>query len=136
MRSRFDDDEADDGAGAENPSLGLFENPPVSMPESEYYDQWGNLKTPLKVIEETHGENFIKIFVYQYQADYFFGYQIKIDGIIRQKKANIKGLPMRDADEARESARKMIVDICNKKKVTKRIFAEFTIIKYNQPELF
>lgn len=134
MRSRFDDDEI--GAGADNPSLGFFENPPVPLTESEYYDQWGNLKTPTRVIEETHGENFIKIFVYQYQADYFFGYQIKIDGIVRQKKANIASLPMRDADEARESARKMIVDICNQKKVTKRIFAEFTIIRYNQPELF
>lgn len=125
------------------PPLGIFVETP---PETEFYDQWGNLKgPPVKTIEETHGENFIKIFVYQYtsintvacgrETDYFFGFQIKIDKLIRQKRANIASPPMRNADEARLAAQKMIVDICRKNKAAKRM-ADFQIISYNQPELF
>jgi len=129
----------DDGEAEENddPSLGIFDGSRVSMPESEFYDQWGNLKgTPLKVIEEKHGENVVKIFIYEYDAGFFFGFQMKIDKTIRQKRANIGDRPMRGVDEARSAAQKMIIDICKKNKVVKRTFAEFTIIRYNQPELF
>ena len=129
------------------PLLGIFNAPQISMSESEHYDQWGNLKgAPIKTIDEYHGESFIKIFIYQYlsivsaasgrTADYFFGFQLKLGQLIRQKRANIADRPIRSIDEARVAARNMIVDICRKNKATKSIFAEFTIIRYNQPELF
>ena len=129
------------------PPLGIFDGPRVSMPESEFYDTWGNLKgPPEKTIDEYHGENFIKIFIYKYtsistvaggrEADYHFGFQIKIERLVRQKRANIADPPMRGADEARLAARNMIVDVCKKNRAIKRLFADFTIIRYNQPELF
>jgi len=130
-----------------HPPLGIFTPQRASMPEYEYYDQWGNLKgPPIKIIDEYHGESFIKIFIYQYLSiasaasgrtdDYFFGFQLKLGQLIRQKRANIADRPMRNIDEARLAARNMIVDICRKSKATKSIFAEFTVIRYNQPELF
>jgi len=138
---------ADEAEENDDPSLGIFDGSRVSMPESEFSDQWGNLKgTPLKVIEEKHGENSVKIFIYEYRsintvangrpADYYFGFQLKIDRLIRQKRANIADRPMRGVDEARSAAQKMIIDICKKNKVVKKTFAEFTSIRYNQPELF
>jgi hypothetical protein len=126
---------------------GLFSGYRVTMPESDYYDQWGNLKgTPDKTIEEYHGDNFIKIFIYKYQSisaaadgrdnDYFFGFQLKLDKVVRQKRASIADPPLRCIDEARLAAQNMIIDLCRKNKAIKRVFADFTIIRYNQPELF
>jgi len=129
------------------PTLGIFDAPRVTMEESEFYDQWGNLKGPAeKIISEHHGENFIKIFIYKYVsistavndrgADYHFGFQIKLDKLIRQKAANIADPPMRGVDEARIAAQRMIIDICKKNHTKKRVFADFSIMRYNQQELF
>jgi len=134
LRSEPDDDETEDN---DDPSLGIFNGSRVSMPESDFYDKWGNLKgTPVKTIEENHGENFIKIFIYQCQDNFYFGFQLKIDRLIRQKRANIADSPMRGADDSRTAAQNLIIEICKKNKVVKKTFAEFTIIRYNQPELF
>ena len=120
------------------PPLGIFS--PVPPPESEAgYDQWGNIKAdPKKVIEEAHEENFIKIFVYNPPPGeaWFFGFQLKIEKVVRQKRANINDPPLRGPDAARLAAREMIVDICKKNHAIKKIFADFTVIRYNQPELF
>jgi len=126
------------------PPLGINN---ISMPESEYYDQWGNLKgPPVKIIDECHGDNFIKIFLYNYTsistithnrgADYYFGFQIKLEKLVRQKKANIADRPLRGVEEARQAAQNMIIDLCKRNHAIKRLFADFTVIRYNQPELF
>ena len=100
-------------------------------------DSWGNLKAePVKIIEENHGDNFIKIFLYEYSGSFFFGFQLKIEKVIRQKKANVADLPLKGPDAARTAAREMIVEICRKNNAIKRLFADFTVIRYNQPELF
>lgn len=130
------------------PALGIFDGPRVNMPESEFYDAWGNLKgPPIKTVDEYHGDDFIKIFVYRYDdmsddsclgrpADYYFGFQIKIDKLVRQKTANIADKPSRSVDEARIEARDIIINICRKNRAIRRLFADFLIIRYNQPELF
>lgn len=138
-------DEAEaEAEGSDDPSLGIFDGSRPLMPESEFYDKWGNLKIPpIKIIEENHGENSIKIFIYQYQAEgenspvnYYFGFQLKIEKLIRQKRANIADSPMRGIDDSRASAQNLILEMCKKNKIAKRTFAEFSIIRYNQPELF
>lgn len=132
----------------ENDKLPIFYDTPLSsVPETEYYDQWGNLKgTPAKTIEENHAENFVKIFIYQYssintvinhrQADFYFGFQLRIGKLVRQKQANIADSPCRSIESARIDARNMIIDICKKNRAIKKIFADFTMIGYDQLELF
>jgi hypothetical protein len=123
------------------PPLGIFTSPQVMPPEGEApdYDQWGNIKTdPIKVVEETHGKNFIKIFIYTAPGGnaWFFGFQLKIEKVVRQKLANIADPPLRGRDAAQLAARNMIINICKKNHAIKKIFADFTVIRYNQLELF
>ena len=109
----------------------------MTTPKTHYYDQWGNLKCPpAKTVEENHNGDFIKIFLYEYTACFYFGYQIKLGKIIQQKKANITDQPLRTVETARIAAQNTIIDICRKNKAMKRIFEDFTVIKYNQQELF
>jgi hypothetical protein len=125
------------------PPLGIFvPTATAASPEGEAgageYDQWGNIKTgPVRVMEENHGENFIKIFLYETaRGEWFFGFQLKMEKIVRQKRANMADPPHRTAESARLAARNMIVDICRKNHGIKKAFADFTVIRYNQPELF
>jgi hypothetical protein len=122
----------------EAPPLGIFGPEGMIGQSCPNYDQWGNIKAdPVKIIEETHGENFIKVFIYKAHGDsYFFGFQLKIDKVVRQKRANIADPHHRGPDSARAAARDMIIDICKKNHGIKRLFADFTVIRYNQPELF
>ena len=123
------------------PPLGIFGpvvEPPPESPAPQF-DQWGNIKmNPAKIIEESHGENFIKIMLYHDPRGrgWFFGFQLKIEKVIRQKLANITDPPHKGPDTARLAARDMIIDICRKNHGIKRLFADFTVIRYNQPELF
>lgn len=137
--------------GGLEPDTGLFTGPPPdtglftppgavigqSRPNDPAYDQWGNLKeNPLKTIEETHGGNFVKIFINEYRGAFYFGFQFRVERVIRQKKANIKDRPLDSPDAAGAAARKIIIKICKENHAIKRLFAEFAIIVYNQPELF
>jgi hypothetical protein len=122
------------------PPLGLFT---PAAPQSEapipQFDQWGNIKTePTNIIEETHGENFVKIMLYKSPGRdaWIFGFQLKIARVVRQKLANITDKPHKGPDAARRAARDMIIDVCRKNHGIKRLFADFTVIRYNQPELF
>jgi hypothetical protein len=100
-------------------------------------DQWGNLRLQAeKIIEENHGQNFIKIFIYKYNDQYFYGFQVKIEKLIRQKKANINDPPLQSTDGARAAAREQIIRICKTGHAIKRAFNDFTVICYNQPKLF
>jgi hypothetical protein len=133
-------DEAPLGIEAEAPPpLGIFGAPPAPPPEGESpdYDQWGNLKiNPVKAVEEVHGENFVKIFLYQYRDSFFYGFQLKIEKVVRQKRANIGDPALGGIESARAAAKDQIIDICKRNHGIKRLFADFTIIRYNQPELF
>jgi hypothetical protein len=123
------------------PPLGIFT--PAAAPgmigqsRPESLDQWGNLRLQEeKVIEEIHGQNFIRIFIYKYNEQFFYGFQIKIGKLVRQKKANINDPPMQSTEAAREAARKQIIGICKTGHAIKKLFNDFTVIQYNQPELF
>jgi hypothetical protein len=117
----------------------LFTAPPgmIGQSRSNGLDQWGNLRLEAdKVLEENHGKNFIKIFIYKYNNQFFYSFQVKIEKLIRQKKANINDPPLRSTEEARAAAREQIIGICKTGHAIKRAFNDFTVIRYNQPELF
>jgi hypothetical protein len=108
-----------------------------SRPDSPDYDTWGNIRLKAeRIIEENHGQNFIRIFIYKYNEQYFYGFQIKIEKFIRQKKANVDDPPMQSTEAAREAARKQIIKLCKAGHAIKKLFNDFTVIQYNQPELF
>jgi hypothetical protein len=122
-----------------SPDTGLFSAPPAMIGQSrpDTLDQWGNLRLQAeKVIEETHGQNFIKILIYKYNEQYFYGFQIKIEKLVRQKKANIGDPPLQSTEAARAAAREQIIGICKAGHAIKKAFNDFTVIRYNQPELF
>jgi hypothetical protein len=121
------------------PETGLFTAPPGMIGQSRPggLDQWGNLRLQAeKVIEENHGRNFIKIFIYKYNNQNFYGFQVKIEKLIRQKKANVNDPPLRSTEDARAAAREQIIGICKTGHAIKRAFNDFTVICYNQPESF
>lgn len=66
----------------------------------------------------------------------FFGYQLKVDRIIRQKKANIGDRPLESIEAARLAARDEIKGICGSSRFIRDVFDDFSTIIYNQPELF
>jgi hypothetical protein len=79
-------------------------------------DSWGNIKTPpIKACEETHGENFIKIFVYSYSGGYLYGCQAKVEKMVRQRRPNIGQTPLQSVETVYYTARRDILDICRKK---------------------
>jgi hypothetical protein len=116
--------------------------PPVidaaEIPEyaRSFCDSWGNIKKePLKVLEESHGPDFIKIFVYQTEKGFFFGYQLKLKKLILQKQASIKDTPLEGKTEAVKAAREQIKTLVTENRLIKT-FIMFDTICYNQPELF
>jgi hypothetical protein len=110
---------------------------PVSIPEAArpLCDTWGNFKNPLKAIEENHGLNFIKIFIYGYDTRFYYGYQLKLDKMIREKKANITERGENTEERARKAARNELINLTTETKLRK-MFICFDRICYNQPELF
>ena len=91
---------------------------------------------PVKIIEEAHKKNYVKIFIYEVSGSFFYGYQLRVDRIIRQKKANSNETPLSSTEAARIAARDEIKRICGHSRFIRDIFEDFTMIKYNQGELF
>jgi hypothetical protein len=101
------------------------------------YDTWGNLRgDPHKVIEETHGENTIKVFIYQADGRFYYGYQLVVGTLIQQRVANIGAVAYKTEGAAREAAGKEIEIICAGNKNSKKYFDEFTQIRYIEYDLF
>jgi hypothetical protein len=110
----------------------------VEIPEyaRPYCDSWGNIKKePVKVLEEHHDKDFIKILIYQTETGFFFGYQLKLKKLILQKQANIKDIPLEGEAVAVKAARKELTAIASENRLIKT-FITFSTICYNQPELF
>jgi hypothetical protein len=122
-------------SGAHPPNTGLFSPAPAAGGGD--YDAWGNIKkNPAKAEKERHNEDFINIFLYQLQDNWYYGYQLKIDKLARQKKANISDPAFGSPGGARREAIKTIIRLCRENRAIKRLFAEFAIAEYNQLELF
>jgi hypothetical protein len=103
----------------------------------ETFDTWGNLRgAPCKAIEEAHGENMVKVSVYRVDNAFCYGYQLRVGTLIRQKAANIGWAIYNSEGAAREAAGNEIMAICETNKNSKKFFAEFTKIRYNQYDLF
>lgn len=109
----------------------------VSIPESarQLCDIWGNFINPLKTIEQNHGKNFIKVFIYGFEDHFYFGYQLKLEKLIREKKANISDIFFSTEEKARKAARNELTGLATETKLRK-VFITFDKICYNQPELF
>jgi hypothetical protein len=104
---------------------------------TENFDTWGNLHgDPQKLIEEAHGDNFVKVSIYQVGDFYALGFQLKVGTLIRQKAANIGGAVFKTPGAAREAAGKEIEAICAMNKNSKKFFAEFSKICYTECDLF
>jgi hypothetical protein len=100
-------------------------------------DAWGNIRnTPVKVIEESHDDNFVKIFIYEIGGRFYYGYQIKAGKMLKQKAANINDQSFETKDLARVYGCVEIETACNSNKNTRKLFAEFKRIANAQLELF
>lgn len=100
-------------------------------------DAWGNIRNdPIKIIEESDDDNFVKVFVYEIDGAFYFGYQINVGKTIRQKAANINDRSFKTKELARIYGCAEVETACNSNKNTRKLFAGFKKIKYAQPELF
>jgi hypothetical protein len=101
------------------------------------HDVWGNLRgDPYRLIEETCGENTIKVSIYKVDTRFYYGYQLKVGTLIRQKAANISAATHKTEGAAREAAGKEIEAVCAGNKNSKKFFADFTKIRYTEYDLF
>jgi len=108
-----------------------------SKPPGESCDTWGNIQgEPLCTVEERHGNCFVRIFIFCVNGRFYYGYQINIGTMVKQKTANINDHSFSSADFARSAASIEIERICNTNKNVKKIFADFIKIRYNQRSLF
>jgi hypothetical protein len=109
----------------------------VSIPESArpLCDIWGNFVNPLKTIEQNHGNNFIKVFIYGFESRFYFGYQLKLEKLIREKKANVFDVFYDTEENAWKAARYGLIGVATETKLRKAL-VDFDKICYNQPELF
>jgi hypothetical protein len=109
----------------------------VSIPEAarQLCDIWGNFINPIKTIEQNHGKNFIKVFIYGFEGRFYFGYQLKLEKLIREKRANVSDVFYDTEEKARRTAKDEIISLTTETKLRK-VFITFDKICYNQPELF
>jgi hypothetical protein len=104
---------------------------------NDSFNTWGNLRgDPVRIIEEAHGDNFVKVFIYQSGDLYAYGFQLKVGTVIRQRAANIGGAVFKTEGAAREAAGKEVEAICATNKNSKKYFTEFTKIMYIGYDLF
>ena len=116
----------------------IVNSAPVPASARDYVDIWGNIKkTPVKAVEQAHGPDFIRVYIYQADPGYYYSYQLKLKKLILQKEANIKDEPCKNEDEARQAARReMIAAVSLYSKNLVDLYLTFDKICYNQPELF
>jgi len=119
----------------ENPAvLSAMANP---QPQTGANNSFGVITTePIKIIDENHRKNHIKVSVYEMSGLFYFGYQLKVSRTIRQKIANINDTPYSSINTAIMAARKEIKQICGHSHFVKDTLEDFTSVFYNQPELF
>jgi hypothetical protein len=105
--------------------------------ETEECDRWGNLRgEPYQLIDERHGDFFIRIMIYRRGEAFYYGYQLRVGTMIRQRAANMGGEAYRTPAMARMAASIEIEALCGTNKNVKKLFTDFTRIRYNQGSLF
>jgi len=112
-------------------------SPIPPAPPSESCDIWGNIQgEPVCMVEERHGECFVKVFIHRADGRFYYGYQISIKTMVRQKTANVNDRSFGSADSARSAASIEIERVCGTNKNVRKIFAHFVQIRYSQGILF
>ena len=117
----------------------VVNNAVIPAPARPYCDIWGNIKKePLKAIVESHKGDFINVYIYEIEAAFYYGFQLKLRKLIYQKEANvINDTAQNSADAALYCARRDLVSLVNNySKKLVETFLTFDKICYNQPELF
>jgi hypothetical protein len=100
-------------------------------------DAWGNIRAaPVKTIEESHDDNFVRVFVYEIDGAFYSGWQMKVGKMIRQKAANINDRNFNTKDLARIYGCMEVETACASNKNTRKLFSEFKRIASAQLELF
>ena len=101
------------------------------------FDQWGNLRgDPIRTVEETHGDNFVKIGIHEANGLFAFGLQLKMGSVITQKPANIGGAVFGSENAAREAAGREVEAVCGGNKNSRKLLCEFEHILYRGYSLF
>jgi hypothetical protein len=122
-----------------------IENPPPVVNSAvipafarDYVDLWGNFKkAPVRAIEQSHGADFIRFYVYRAELGFYFSYRLKLRKLIYQREANINDPPEATEEKAIRAAHAEIVALVNKySKKLLEVFLTFDKVCYNQPELF
>jgi hypothetical protein len=115
----------------------LLVSPIPTEPVNSACDAWGNIRgEPFCVVEERHGDFFCRILVFCVDGLFYYGFQLKIGTTILQAAANINCRSFKSSEAARSAASIEIERECGKNKNTKKFFADFTRIRYNQGSLF
>jgi hypothetical protein len=100
-------------------------------------DAWGNIREkPSSTVDEHHGDNFIRVLFYNRDTVYYYGFQVKMGTMFRERSANIHDEAFGSADAARAAANREIEALCGTNKNVKKLFVDFGKIRYNQGMLF
>ena len=92
--------------------------------------------TKVDTISENHKGNFIEINIYSLDNLFSFEYKMKIDNIINPKPPHEKDFVFLSKHEALKAAKKEVKENCKQSRKAKHLIEDFTVINYNQLELF
>ena len=90
----------------------------------------------VKQLHERHSDDFIELIIYRLNNFFAYGYKLKIYRIIRQKTPHEAAFIHTSITAALSAAKQDIQKQCNSNRKAKTTLLQFTIVLYNQLELF
>ena len=92
--------------------------------------------TKVDTVSENHKGNFIEINIYRLDNRFSFEYKMKIEKIIKQKTPHEKDFIFLSKHKALKAAKKEVKENCKQSRKAKHLIEDFTVVNYNQLELF
>jgi hypothetical protein len=106
-------------------------------PRSLEYNEWGVcISRQDQTVVESHGKNTIKIRAYLDGGRWFYAYAIQIGSLVRSKQPTILDQTYDSLLSMKLAAKNELKKLCEYDRKTKKLFLDFTIISYNQLDLF
>ena len=90
----------------------------------------------VKQLHERHYDDFIELTIYRRNNLFAYGYKLKISRIIRQKTPHQTAFTHPSITAALSAAKHDIQKQCSISRNAKKALLQFTVIQYNQLELF
>ena len=90
----------------------------------------------VKQLHERHYDDFIELTIYRRNNLFAYGYKLKIHRIIRQKTPHEAAFIHTSITAALSAAKQNIQKQCSSNRKAKKTLLQFTIVLYNQLELF